>query len=58
MKAEQQTLFEKHEKMAYTTPQLIVYGSVAEITAQSVPAKSFGGSDGAMWQQQPVVWAS
>jgi len=58
MKAKAQPLFKKQEKRAYTTPQLAVYGSVAEITAQNIPAKQFGGSDGALWQQQSVGWAS
>ena len=55
MKTDQQNLL---EKQTYMTPQLTIYGSVTEITAQTIPTKQFGGSDGALWQQTSVSWAS
>lgn len=58
MKTKEQTLFEKHEKKAYATPQLTIHGSVADITAQSPPPKVFGNGDGAVWNQQSVTWGS
>ena len=39
-------------------PELTVFGSVKDITKQSIPPKEFGGSDGAVWMNQDVDWAS
>ena len=45
-------------KKGWTAPQLTIYGTVEEITAQSIPVKQFGPGDGAAWQGQPVHWAT
>lgn len=45
-------------RKVWTTPRLTVYGTVAEITGQGIPPKVFGPGDGAVWQGQPVNWAS
>jgi hypothetical protein len=47
---------EKEEK--WITPELTVFGSVQDITKGDIPPKEFGGSDGAVWMQQSVGWAS
>jgi hypothetical protein len=53
---------ETHEysqsKKAWATPQLVIHGTIEEITTQSLPPKAFGSSDGAFWQGQPVSWAT
>jgi hypothetical protein len=41
------------EKKVYITPQLIVHGTVAEITAQQ--NKGFGSSDGFLFLGQPIT---
>ena len=55
MNAKEQILSEKQEKRTYTTPQLTIYGSVAEITAQN---KDWGNGDGFTFQSQPIQWTS
>lgn len=44
---------EKSEKKVYTTPQLIVHGTVAEITAQQ--NKNYGPSDGFSFQGSSIT---
>jgi hypothetical protein len=43
----------KSEKKIYTTPRLIVHGTVEEITA--LQNKSFGASDGFLFQGVPIA---
>jgi hypothetical protein len=43
----------KGAKKAYTQPQLIVHGTVAEITAQQ--NKGYGSSDGFLFLGQPIT---
>ncbi len=47
----------QHTNTTYEPPRLRVLGSVHVLT-QSLPAKVYGGADGAVYQQQPVSWAS
>ncbi len=44
-------------KQSWSTPRLTVFGSLEKIT-KDIPAKTYGGSDGAVYQSQPVNWAS
>jgi hypothetical protein len=42
----------------YEPPRLRVLGPVHVLTQSGIPAKQFGGSDGAVYQNQDVSWAS
>jgi hypothetical protein len=46
----------KSEQKIYTTPRLIVHGTVEEITA--LQNKSFGASDGFLFQGVPIASVS
>ena len=44
-------------KTIWETPELTVFGTVENITANGdPPSKKFGGGDGAVWNQQNVTW--
>ena len=46
-------------KKQWNTPQLVVYGDVAEITQEgALPPKKFGASDGVIASAQDVHWVS
>jgi hypothetical protein len=40
------------ERKIYTTPQLTVYGTIQELT--KLQNKDLGGSDGFLFQNQPI----
>lgn len=44
-------------KQSWSTPRLTVFGSLEKIT-KDIPAKQYGGSDGAVYQSQTVGWGS
>jgi alanine dehydrogenase len=50
-------VMETRHNSPYEPPRLKVLGSVHELT-QSIPAKVYGGADGAMYNQQSVSWTS
>ena len=43
-------------KKVWRTPEIMTYGTVAELTQQT--NKNFGGADGLTFQQQSVHWTS
>ena len=43
-------------KTIWETPELTVFGTVENITANGPPTKKIGGADGAVWQSETVTW--
>ena len=43
---------------SYEPPRVQVLGPVHVLTQSGLPAKQFGGADGAMYQSTSVSWAS
>lgn len=46
------------QQSRYEPPQIRVLGSVYALTQSGPPAKQYGGSDGASYNQQSVSWTS
>jgi hypothetical protein len=46
-------------KKTWNTPQLIIFGSIVEITAEgALPPKKFGASDGVIASAHDIHWIS
>jgi hypothetical protein len=49
----------EENKKTWTTPEVVEYGDVAELTLVGAPPpKDYNGADGATWGGQQVGWAS
>ena len=47
-----------NQTRGYEAPAVRVLGTVQVLTQSGIPAKQYGGADGAMFNQQSVSWSS
>jgi hypothetical protein len=55
---EREGMKEHTQPKSYEPPRVQILGPVHVLTQSGLPAKQYGGADGAMFNQQSVSWAS